>query len=66
MTPPKKRPKVRYVARGLSLNKCGDYNYGIYPNRPTAAAIAMYSTPSAARRIASALNFHEAHKRGEL
>lgn len=63
MTAKRKRPKVRFVTDQL-LNEdleqpwivCSDHG----------RVVAQLCTESHARRIAAALNWHEAHKRGEL
>lgn len=62
----RKRPKVRYVERFTGI-----------PNRPHMVCHVDYGetvsgyvcdcdTEASAKRVAAALNFHEAHKRGEL
>ena len=66
MTPPKKRPKVRYVVRFTGFDPSGymvchsDYGDSVYSH------VCDCDTATSAKRIAAALNVHEAHKRGEL
>ena len=66
MTPPKKRPKVRYRP-GEGMQEAGAKWLVCHINRhPSLYRICDCYTKGEARRIASALNWHEAHKRGEL
>lgn len=61
-----KRPKVRYVARFTGFDPAGyqvthkDYGDSVW------SVLCDCDSEKGARRIAAALNFHEAHKRGEL
>lgn len=61
-TPKKKRPKVRFVAINLDS----------YPDEPSVVRkgsvipVCGNCTPSEARRIAAALNFHTSYLKGEL
>ncbi len=75
MTPPKKRPKVRYVARRDGGDPEGWFVFLLSRHAQIAeetchcaAALRAGSkiAERRARRIAAALNWHEAHKRGEL
>ncbi len=63
MTKPKRRPKVRFVARAVNgfLFICPADDVD-----PGAAICEVFESIRAGRRIAAALNVYEARRRGEL
>lgn len=61
-----KRPKVRYVVEEITLDCVPSWCVCRHDRAPTIGRICDCYTKGEARRIAAALNWHEAHKRGEL
>lgn len=59
----RKRPKVRFVAVPPGIFKAKDAKN---PRKDVAIVLDDMAFDNQLRRIAAALNFHEAHKRGEL
>lgn len=62
----KKRPKVRYVASPPLQYSNASRVVAVGCERPLIDYLAICHNIRVARRLAAALNFHEATKRGEL